>query len=126
METAETVKLVGLLLFLPIYGVLGGWLMRWWRRQKPQPAIETDPAAWSSYWLPKLVVSEMWVLVGGAVAWFVFAFIAPTLHGDDERYFILGGGMAFPFFAIFFVGFDVYAVVHARRMARKNGLLANM
>lgn len=125
MQIVQIVKLTAILVFFPTYAVLGGLFMRRWRVRRPQPAIETDAAAWTAYWLPKLIVFEAWGLAGGAAVYALLAFVAPTLHGADERYFILGGGMAFPFLALILAGIDVYVILNARRLARRQSFAAD-
>jgi hypothetical protein len=116
-------KAIWLIVLLISYSVVGTIAMNRWqkRRQKrlPWPSRDADPMSWLSYWLPPLIVVEVYALLAGAIAYAYMAIviIAP-LQSAIGFYFILGGVIGLGFFALFFAAIDALFIVSARRRAR--------
>lgn len=115
-----------LILFLLAYGVVGGLALRRWQKRHPVPANGAEPMVWLRYWLPPLVMLEVYVLLGGAAVYvYMLLALAVPLQSADGFDVILGGALGLVLSVLVFVAIDALALVSARRRARTGRLSAD-
>jgi hypothetical protein len=118
MSIVALVLTVGLL----AYGVLGGMVLRIWRRRTRHSRPSNGRVnfeQWLGYWLPQLVFTEVWVLVGAATMCFLHTLIAPrTFEGPNGS--LIAHTFVFGLLGcvVLFAAYDALAVMRARQLAR--------
>jgi hypothetical protein len=105
-----------------VYLVLGSLTARYWRQhtRREHPAtIYSDPDAWLAYWLPLVIATQIYALVGaGAFSIGMFA-AGHLLDGPDGQDIRLTLIIGLPGIAVLFAAFDVAWFIQARRLARR-------
>jgi hypothetical protein len=66
------------IVFLVVYSMVGGFALvrlfsHFW--QRPLPPIHADPQGWLSSWLPQLIATEVFIMVGGIVYSLLLLFV---------------------------------------------------
>lgn len=107
------------LFLLFAYVALGGVAFVQWDRRRQRPDRQADFRTRVAYWLPKLIVAELYTLAGGVGWYVVLAFVQPTLHGADESYFVLGGSLALATFVVVCAVYDALVVARCSACAQR-------
>ena len=92
-------------------------LRRWLRRRRSRRLVSArmDPEGWISYWLPLLIVVELFSLGGGV---FMFLLMLIALPPSNAPYTLIGAGGGLVFFAAIMAAFDVVWVRQVRKIER--------
>jgi len=115
----QYLEVFAIVLAMLAYGLLGGYILRRWRRRRNRPlvSIHLDSMAWLSYWFPFVVFAEVWCLLGAAAIYLFIIFIIP------DFYVMLGGALGLGLGFLMFSGFEVYMVRRARQLARRQEVI---
>ena len=107
------------ILALAIYTFAGIVMLRRWLRgrQSRRPvSARIDPEGWVSYWLPLLIVVELFSLGGGII---VFLLMLIALPPSNAPYTLIGAGGGLVFFAAIMAGLDIAWVRSIRALGRQ-------
>jgi hypothetical protein len=117
------------LVFLAAYTLVGGLALRLWfgryRRSRIRPrSFNADPEAYLSYWLPQVVVAEVFTLVGSVIMCLLLLFVTGLAHRADALYTWIGFGSAIGFWILFSAGVNVALVARVHALRRRERVLS--
>jgi hypothetical protein len=105
----------GIPLALLAYGLLGGVAMRFLWPPAQRPARNAGVAIWYAYWLPVLITTEIYILVGVTAFVICLLFLFPGTH---DTYTLIGFGLGLGCAALGFTGLDVWMYLRVRSARR--------
>ncbi len=101
-----------------VYTIIGAFaLRRWLRRRKVRRPISAyaDPEGWVAYWLPPMIVAELFALVGGV---FAIIMMLVALPANQAPYTLIGAGGGLILLALCMAGLDFAWVARVRNLGR--------
>ena len=110
--------LVGLLVYYSV-AVLA---LRFWRKHtsRVRPTnFYADPETWVRYWQPPMLIMGLTAVGLGVGGYFALGLISPMFRWPGDLYTNIGWWSGLVLVEFVLIGCDVYMVVHARRLARR-------
>ena len=102
-----------------VYTIIGAFALRRWlriRRVRRPVSAYADPDGWVAFWLPPLIVSQLFALGGGAI---MIVFMLVALPADQAPYTLIGAGGGIIVIALFLAGFEAAWVARVRALGRR-------